>query len=139
MRMRQDDLHRDGKDHMPMRTKHRDSIPRTGQNRIQGYADPEGRVTLKTTLAKQWKNWKLNRLRMEIEIQERLLRLARNEYAALNKLEGKALAYRFGAESAADLKPFEEDREKWVKQIEGIFIVADILDGLGLIKRKAAA
>lgn len=95
-------------------------------------------MTLKTTLAKQWKNWKLNQKRMRIQILEGLLRVERTEYAALNKLEGKELAYRFGAESEEDLKPFHADRERWVKQIEGLFIVADILDGLGFLKKNAA-
>lgn len=88
-------------------------------------------MNLKTNLAQQWRNWKLNRLRMEIEIQEQMLRLARTEYAALNKLHGNALTLRYGAESAEDLTPFCEDREQWTKQVEDIFEAA-------LLKGRAA-
>lgn len=85
-------------------------------------------MKLITTIAQQWKNWELQRKAIRIQLYEELLRVERTEYAALNKLHGKALNLRFGCESEEDLAPFRDEQATWKRQLEDI-AVEGLLNG----------
>lgn len=76
--------------------------------------------------ARRWKRAKLAQLSARIRIEELILRSLRTERAELVELNGRPLTARFGWESAADLEFLYRDDMRFRREIEDLFIEAEL-------------
>lgn len=76
--------------------------------------------------ARRWKREKLAQLSARIRIEESILRSLRTEHAELVELHGHKLTARFGWESEADLEFLYRDDVRFRREIEDLFIEAEL-------------
>jgi hypothetical protein len=76
--------------------------------------------------ALKWKRAKLAELSAQIRIEEAILRSLRTECAELFQLNGEKLRARFGWESPAELEFLYRDDVRFLREIEDLFIEAEL-------------